>query len=744
MKNVTKRGFTLIELITVIAITAILLTIIMVPVIQSFNLVRAAQGFANAQSKARELVAQIEGEIQNAAGVRDNTGIKGSIDIPVPGQAGPAGPEYLVRLPYAKLDILKVAQGDAASRVGTAYIDPDTGKVDPTLKSPKGQPRFPAVPGDTIVRYFVGLRDPSRPYFNPYVPYENAAGDRWMGSTGGRDNLFVLYRAEVRPYIWVDEGSGPELVVNTAYFIDQDRDGDVSSSGILLDDPSFFVWDDGTPTALYPTPRSYDPANRNEMVQNWKDAATIVTELTRYDMVMPKYNPNSFQMQFIGDVPALVSLVRFQPTRVAQETASPKLAVGSGEETENAVNIGADVFDTEYPNWSGADLMVWPSNGPDGSGPLGNSAGRRVSVSVGTTGFLETQDNGLGGQSLFYNGLAEVFNVTRYQQLRDAGAPYPFAQALNLGNLTGAAAANFVPVVPNESLGQLQASFPIQEIGSELTDGNGQAIPYASRIPSTQATEPGVFSGPEATPNQAAYDPAQTGGLTWNSFSTPNERFAVQWNLWDSLWPGGSAPDRTGDLGPKRFIDLRQYPQYGASGSTPSPLSTARGWVRAQIVPGSVEIYAPDQRPGPNYGQLVRYTEVPNAAGVTVGPNQFKVNYTYKANEPDWVGTFGFGSANYAPGAYNAGDFLSATVQAKYRPGYVEFNSAYGEPIPQGNIYVSYRFQFTDSKTIVAVDYDSSELMEVVLSIRNYPQTSVPNPQMITVRGTAAVKNGLR
>ena len=83
-------------------------------------------------------------------------------------------------------------------------------------------------------------------------------------------------------------------------------------------------------------------------------------------------------------------------------------------------------------------------------------------------------------------------------------------------------------------------------------------------------------------------------------------------------------------------------------------------------------------------------------------------------------------------------------MQARYRPGYVEFNSAYGEPIPEGNIYVRYRFQFTDSKTIVAVDYDSGELMEVVLSIRNYPQTSVPNPQMITVRGTAAVKNLLR
>ena len=119
-----------------------------------------------------------------------------------------------------------------------------------------------------------------------------------------------------------------------------------------------------------------------------------------------------------------------------------------------------------------------------------------------------------------------------------------------------------------------------------------------------------------------------------------NERFAVQYNLWESLFPNNTAPDIAGELGPKRFLDLRQFPQYGAAGATPSPLDPSLGWERVQIVPQSVEIVGPDQRPGPNYGQLVRYTEVPNAAGVIVGPNQFKVNYTYKANEPDWSNVF--------------------------------------------------------------------------------------------------------
>lgn len=737
MKHVrTTRAFTLIELITVIAITAILLTIIAVPVIQSFNLTRAAQGFANAQAKARELVAQIESEIEGSAGVRDNTGLKGSVVVPVPGADGT---EVLVTLPYSKLDILKVAAGDPASRVGSAYIDPNTGKADPTLKAPKGQPQFPSVPGETIVRYFVGLRNPEGSYFNPYVPYLNPAGDRWMGVAGGRDNLFVLFKAEVPVYVFEDHdgnpGTPPQRVVNTDFFIDLDRaDADPETTGPLLDDPTFFVWDDGAPGAIYSAPRAYDPANRNEMVRNWLAASTVVTELTRFDMVMPKYHPNTFQMQFIGNAPALVSLIRFQPTRVAQETAAASLAVSSGEETENAVNLGADVFATQYPNWGGLNFQIWPSTGPGGAGPLANSAGRPVGTDLVSTIPLESLTNAAGDGSLFYAG-NEVFNWSSYLRRKRSGAAYPFSASVVGANVTGAAARDFIPMVPDAQTGKIQASFPIQEFGSDA------GVAYDNRVPSTGA-DPGVDVGPTVTPADAGY---QSG--SWNNFSTINERFALQYNLWDSLFPGGasSAPDKAGEFGPKRFIDLRLTPQFGPS-ATNGPLHPSLGLVRAQIVPGSMEVYGPDQRPGPNYGNLVRYSEVPNTGSISVGANQFKANYTHKANEPDWNDLFGFTvpANGYQPDFYDAGSFLSSMLQARYRAGYIELNSNFGEPIPPGNIFVVYRFQFTDSKTIVAVDYDSGELMEVVLTIRNYPQTNIPNPQMVTVRGTAAVKNALR
>jgi hypothetical protein len=42
------------------------------------------------------------------------------------------------------------------------------------------------------------------------------------------------------------------------------------------------------------------------------------------------------------------------------------------------------------------------------------------------------------------------------------------------------------------------------------------------------------------------------------------------------------------------------------------------------------------------------------------------------------------------------------------------------------------------------VDYDSSEVMEFVLTIRNYPQSNNPEPQSITLKGTSDVRNFIR
>lgn len=730
MKKMTKKqGYTLIELLTVIAISAILFAIIAVPMIRSFDLTRAAQGFANAQQVARELVETIERDISNAAAVRDNTGIRGSLDIRVPDSTGAF---TFVRLTNVKLDLFKPAAGDPGSRVGTAYIDPDTGKVDPTLTSPKGQPVLPAVPGDVVTRYFIARKDPFSEYSNPYQRYELPGGNLWLNVQDGFDNLYVLMVAEVPVYEWVNTPGGPQRIVNQDFFFDLNRDADPNTNGPMFDDPSFMepsVW-----------PTFSNAAEKDQMIRNWLNEARIITKDRRYDMIMPIFNKADNGIVFNGTVPQIVPLIRFQPSRVASEPAEGLLAIRPGEENANSAKIGPDAFRTDQGSLSNFSGRIWPSEYPTTWGPGVQSAGEPRPAWQSGNPVLDITINASGGHSLFANGV-EVFNISLYEHLKSIDSPYPFSQSVSAAGLAvGNNAQNFIPVTINERGGTVVASFDVREFGVDN-------VPYDNRIPSSGA-DPGIDAGDAVTPATPGYQ----AGPGWETYNTVNERFARMWHQWDSLFSSPLvAPAKDGPQGVKRYIDLRVMPQFGGSGAM-GPLDPRNGIGRAYITPGSEEIYGPDQNPGPNYGKLVRYTRVPNVDGIAVGPNQYKINYTDRI-EPDWT-TLGFAGANYDPMFYDPNSFLSAVLQARYRAGYIELNSRYGEPIPRdftdpnapvpGNIFVIYNFQFTEPNDVLAVDYDSAELMEVILTVRNYPQTSDPNPQMSTLRGSAAVRNSIR
>lgn len=743
--RIKRRAFTLIELITVIAITTVLLGIIIVPVIQSFNLTRAAQGFANAQDRARAVISRVERDIANSAGIRDNSGAKGSLYVVVPNDTGVATP---LLMSYVKLDIQAPAQGDPRSRVGTAYIDPDTGKVDPTLTTPKGQVRLPGVPGNSIVRYFICRRDPFAVYNNPWVQYKRPGGGNWLAGNG-QDNLYVLMRAEVEPYVYQTIAGVPTRVVNSDFFYDLDRDADPNTSGPLLDDSTFM--DPLARNALggsavlgYTVAQAYDPADRDEMIRNWMKKASIVTEVSRYDMIMPVVGKADQVVQFTGTNPAIIPLVRFQPTRLNSEAAEAQLSVRPNEETDNSEKIGPSTYLTQMGQWADARMRIWSSVFAPATGPLNASAGAvRPAWAGGNT--VDMMPNAAGENAIFGPG-GEHFNIDRYLTLKNSGADYPFFRSLNLALLTGSALdrQEFLALVPNPTTGQIGAGFDIRDYGRD----NGVA--YDARVPSNTTTDPGFEIGLTVTPADVLYQ----AGPAWNTYAGLNDRYARLYNQWDSLWPNiALAPARDDAAnGAKRFIDLRVLPQAGPS-AEPSPLSPGL-FARAAITPGSEVIYGPDQNPGPNYGQIVRYSRVPNIDSVQVGANQYKINYTDR-KEPDWAGLYGFAGVNYDKAFYDGTSFLSAVLQARYRAGYVELNSKYGEPVPgddailpagpkaNGNIYVTYSFQFTEPNDVVSVDYGSTELMEVVLTIRNYPQSSLP-PQMVTVRGTAAVRNKLR
>ncbi len=734
-----KKAFTLIELITVMAITAILLTIIFVPVIQGFQFTRAAQAFTDGQNRARTLIARLEREVGNATDVRDNNGDGGALNVVVPGQNG--APE-LVRLEGVKLDFYKPAEGDPAAFVtgpggNRAYIDPDTGKADPTLRAPKGDPNFPAAGGQTLVRYFVGLRDPFATYNNPY-------DGLLMQRAGGRDNLFVLLRAEVPVYEW--DAATTRYVVDADLFFDQDNDTDPTTRGPLLDDLNFFV-PDGTLPGTYggPVPGWDSPGvpNKDQMVRNWLSRAQVVTEVSRFDMIMPVYDRARRTVAYNGNVPQLVPLVRFQPTRISNEPAAGQLAVRTGEETFNADKVGPDVFRTDYGAWSNLFLRILPSLEPAayGRGPgqrlAGDVKNGWASSALGANQPYLIGRPRVGDNTSMYwidptvtneAGGVEVFDVTQYLRDANSGVPYAFSRAVAAANgrsgwLGNAAIVrDFIPVAPDPRGGRVTASFDVREMG-DITAG--VPTPFNSNMPFGP-------TGAALTPDTEVF------GGTWDATGGQiNTRFNVLWNQWNTLGlPGLPREDYA-----KRFLDLRLATM---PDGTVGPLHPTLGFGRAAIVPGSEIVIGPDQRPGTTYGRPVRYTRVTQRP---VGPNQYIINYVHQ-REPDWVAlgviTPAEAATFYNPSNYVATDVRQVLLQAAYRAGYLELNSNKNEPLPAGNISVSYRFQFTEPNDIVAVDYDSSEVMEFVLTIRNYPQSNNPEPQSITLKGTSDVRNFIR
>lgn len=713
------RAFTLIELLTVIAISAILLTLIIVPVIQGFNLTRAAQGFADAQDKARIIIEGITREISNAAGVMDNGGMNGTVFIEVPGLVPPPPPEtqWLVPLEYAKLDVVRPAEGEPIRGPSGAFINPNTGKEDPTARAPIGQMVLPVTPGDTIVRYFIGLRDPFNLYFNGFD------GLLMPRQGGTRDNLFVLWRAEVHPYVWNPNATGgPRYVVNTSLFdVDPNSTvpGDPDSGAPLLNDPYFFLHDrDRFGNFLVPGPALTAKQLR---VQNWLRSSVVLTEATRYDMILPLFDKRTRGVVYDNNVPRILPLAQFRPTSIGNEPAEGMAAVRLNTESDNETQFAPDVFRTKFGGYTATLIRHWPNGWTLGNPAFNEYLIGRATVPGGPFEIFLFDPNVNANEKL--DGV-RLFSLYEYEKAVKNNLTYPFSRSLDLVNLsTQFNRERFGAFQVQRETGKVIASFDIGEVGdfnvSPPVGGNLPAVQSGPALsPIQDPIPPGTLFDPQYSPSNAAYE--------------INSSFNKMWEVWASLRPNIH-----------RIIDLRVSPMPDGTASPLHPNPTI-GLARASIVPGSDVLIGPDQNPGPNFGQPIRFertTRVP-------GPNQYRINYV-DLPEPTDYGLLGIPSAEVAAflalgGLYSSSNFISSFVQPRYKAGYVQLYSDPNVPIPAGNIRISYRFQFTKAGDTLGVDYDSKHLMSVLLTVRNFPQTTIPNPQTITVKGTATARNVLR
>lgn len=787
------RAFTLIELITVVAVTAILLAIIIIPVVRGFDLTRAAQGFADAQERARRLIDQISREVSNSANVRDTSGVGGQVTIRVPSDPdfdGAPNGYVNVRLDYAKLDILLPSEGepitDSSGALRNPNIlidpngdpnDPNNWAGDPTLRTPRGELNLPATQGLRLVRYFVSLNRPlataqdgrgaelnelaladqanlrfAAAYANPY--------DRLLGRAEGEDNLFVLRRAEVEIQR-INTATG-NWEFNQELFRDVNGDGQIDSRD--LDDPNFMLADGTAATA-----------NR---IKAWLRRSRVVTDISRYDMIQPIFDQRTRRVVYDGATPRLLSLIQFTPSRVASEPADGRMAVRSGEEADNSVKFGPDVFTTQFGGYSNLFIRLWPSS-------FRNATNNVVPASSVFEPWIPGRDynvvrnrvvaNQVVGSSQYIlpdgadeqNAGVEVFDISAYEAARafDPAQPlgsrpahfrYPFTHAMVEANTRSnwlsdtAIRENFVPLVPDRRGGRVYASFPITEVGNGTrTFNSGQDNRPRSgtgidALPNLDTSLPGASSAtrwqnPVLRPSSPSiYDNngVQTAG------STINQRFNALWQDWNLVMPAGpggtSTLERARDC--HRFLDLRFVPTVDGE---PSPLHPEFGFPRARIVPGSEVVFGPDQSKGTNRGRLIRYTRSNDINNV--GVNQYFLQYVHQP-EPDYaaLGFTGIPANINDPTFYDPNSVLSALIQPRFRAGYLKFNSEENQPLPQGNIFVFYRFQFTEPNDVLAVDYDSRQKINIALTIKNFPQSTIPNQQTVTVRGEASVRNFVR
>src|SRR5262249_37941082 len=128
------------------------------------------------------------------------------INFEAPKDADADGVSHGVALLHAynaKLDFV------AARPVGSTVTDPTTNEaIIPTPTKGKGSgansetpgPLFPVAPGSTMVRYFIGLQNPEKHYYNPHENLNLELVDAdGVTRTVQATNTYILYRAQFTP-----------------------------------------------------------------------------------------------------------------------------------------------------------------------------------------------------------------------------------------------------------------------------------------------------------------------------------------------------------------------------------------------------------------------------------------------------------------------------------------------------------------------------------------------------------------
>jgi len=595
------RAFTLIEILIVIALTTLLFALLLVPLVSAIKYTRQVQSLTAAQDAVRITRERLTRELSSAVFVFDNTSHRFAIpagatqtgsddlstnfldlDIPTSAASTAANPNTVIAHAYnAKLDFALPRVND------TGVKDPTTGE--PIAYGPSGSGSavitspaqiFPAAAGGTMVRYWVGLKDPTQPYNNN----REANADR-----SNSDNTYILYRAQFQPYTKDPTG---KYVPNTNLFA-LTADGKAPE----IDDPDFFRYVKDTDInwlddlhGTYGATGGFSAHNKR--VDAWRTIAKPVIPGPNVDLILLPRNADNTINYDTGNPGACAATVcpgtahsgiahdpvadRYYPVVNTSITFRPGTVSGDAtpatttEYTSAGVPLvagdtGSNFIPTVYTaaaqSWSEPYHVTIIPAAYSAVPPVYNQPYYDTDIAPSTV--LDS-----GGTALVNVGdVVEYYHPTSVSGpvlVYDATNGYPIVQSGTTAALGG---TNFVPL--------------------SVTPDNGTINFATSSLP----------KGPkDLIDREWTYTPVQVA-------STPPNPPITQ-------------------------VDLRNPDDNGNPSDLPggSPAS-ATAAANAHLVPGSVRVYGPDQGPGPNHGLRILYTPV-NVFAATPGDNQYTVDYT--------------------------------------------------------------------------------------------------------------------
>ena len=672
-----RRGFTLIELIVVIAVTTVLFSLLIIPLIAALRFNQQAQSVTASQDAARITRERLTRELGSAVFVFDGTShpfqaatiapgddrYTNFLDLEIPGLNGAGKYASTIAHAYnAKLDFVL----PKANTTGTT--DPTTGDQVAYRQSDNGSAIisspaliFPPAPGTTMVRYWIGLK-------NPDAPYNNVRERLGPGST---DNTYILYRAQFQPYI-KDAATG-KLVTNTDLFAPTAANANLPE----LDDPDFFrtvtTSDVNWLSASHDNYLAAEVADHNTRVENWKAIAKPVIPGPNVDLLaLPHNTDNTLTYDKTqafngvtaahsgtahdpvkgGTYPIVNTTVTFRPGTVSGDatpgTTASYTDQGAVAVSENGFGYTPTVYTTSNKSWSlPYHVSVYPANFDGGN----TTDDRGV--------YYDTQMASSSGVVASTTLMVSVGDVLEYRHVGSV-------------DITGTLVYD------------VTQGFPVQ-VGAM---GSGYAIGSTNFIP--------MFISPD------------TGTITFAAASLPNgpaDRYSRAWNYPVPPVSDNGLIDLTHPTGGNGTVPDSPLTDTYTSEDTAAPPVT--GVANAHIVPGSLRVFGPDQKPGPGYGVSVPYQEIqPNSTNSeTLGDNQFSINYAKGLlHVKTDISNPSSGSISVIY-QYQANMTLQTPVDSKG-------NAA---PLSADNPYLPMQ---------VKVDYQTRDLIDVSLGVRIYDVTT--------------------